>query len=100
MKSKYQIGWIGIRVQKAGKSARIFKNQGWIKLNSHADTNNRNGFDYIRCAVDGNYFKTYDFKPFKEAGLQGLAIWFSDAQWKYNSGFTDKQWQNRRIIEI
>ncbi len=65
-----------------------------MKIN-HFCMNNRNGFDYIKPVVNKNDFAE------KCLGLpvNGIAVWFSDAQWAKNNSVTDKQWQNRIILE-
>lgn len=98
MKSKYQIGWIGIRASKTGRASKILKKEGWIRLD-HASLNNRNGFDWIRAAQTFEAFNTTKWNDLAEAGLCGFAVWFCDAQWGQNSGITDFQWQNRKNIE-
>ncbi|MGD1088714.1 MAG: hypothetical protein ABR955_08310 [Verrucomicrobiota bacterium] len=98
MKSKYQIGWIGIRSSKIGRSARLLKNQGWMKI-GHAEINNRNGFNWIRPVQTVADFNSKDWRQLADAGLVGLAIWFCDAQWGKNAAITDVQWQNRALIE-
>lgn len=93
----YQMGHIGIRVSKLGKAAKLLKSGGWIKL-GHADINNRNAFDWILPNKTKDQFTAMDWTKLSDAGLNGIAAWFCDVQWKYNSALTDAQWQARTLI--
>jgi hypothetical protein len=96
--SKYTTGWMGLRASKAGRSSKLLKRTGWIKL-GHADLNNRNGFDWVRPGRTHEQFLAADWRELAAAGLVGIAVWFSDAQWGLNAGVTDAQWCRRAIIE-
>ncbi len=98
MKSKYQMGWFGIRASKMGRAARLLKNQGWIRTGP-AELNNRNAWNWIRPGQTSEDFNQRDWSDLANAGLEGIAIWFCDAQWGANAGITDVQWINRAIIE-
>lgn len=94
MKSKYKMGWIGIRASKLGQAGRLLKNQGWIKITS----DNRNALNWARPVRTNEQFMATDWSQIANAGLEGTAFWLSDAQWGANAGITDKQWQQRAII--
>jgi len=96
--SKYKLGWIGLRVAKHGKAASALKRAGWIRI-GHTELNNRNGWDWILPTVSGDRFDTQDWRPLATKGLEAIAIWFTDAQWGANTGITEYQWRDRRIIE-
>lgn len=95
--SSYRYGWIGLRALKLGNSARLLKKLGFMKQSS-AQLNNRNGFNYV-LPFGVKRIESFDFNSLKNKGFEGLAIYFTDAQWKYNAGITDKQWQGRIVIE-
>jgi hypothetical protein len=99
MKSKYKIGWIGLRVSRLGQSANRLHRDGWVKT-GHAALNNRNGFDWIRPVRTREQFQETDWMDFAAHGLEAIAVWFSDAQWGMIAGITDNQWRDRRIIEF
>lgn len=98
IKSKYQMGWIGIRASKVGRSSKLLKKQGWMKL-GHADLNNRNGFNWVRPVQEEKDFINKNWSELANVGLEGIAIWFTDAQWGADAAVTDVQWQKRAIIE-
>lgn len=93
------MGWVGLRVSKLGKSSKILKRQGWFTTGGAAELNNRNGFNWIRPGKTNAQFNEIDWRELANAGLVAVAIWFCDAQWKFNAGITDAQWQNRAIVE-
>jgi len=97
--SKYQIGWIGIRASKAGRAANLLKKDGWMKTQGHASLNNRDGFDWIRPLKTQDQFEATDWTRYSFKGLEGIAVWFTDAQWETQTGLTAAQWNNRSIIE-
>lgn len=66
---------------------------------SIGELSNRNGFNFIVPVVTRDQFESMDFRSLADAGFDGIAIWFTDAQWGHNSEITDAQWQNRAIIE-
>lgn len=64
-----------------------------------ADLNNRNAFVWMRpCRTEAEYLAT-DWSALAKAGLEGIAMWITDAQWGHNSNVTDHQWTHRSIIE-
>lgn len=96
--SKYKLGWIGIRASRLGRSGRLLKKLGFWKEN-HAQLNNRNGFNWVRPCKSAHDFKAIDWKALAAAGLDGVAMWITDAQWGSNAAVTDRQWQARIPIE-
>lgn len=96
--SKFEMGWIGIRISVHGKSSKLLKSYGWIKL-GHAELNNRNGFDWVRPGITKEQFDQQDWTKLADTGLEAIAIWFCDAQWKNGSSLTNTQWKNRAIIQ-
>lgn len=92
------MGWIGIRCEKIGKASKILKREGWIKL-IPAQVNNRMAFNWVRPVRTNDQFNATDWLSLANAGLIGIAIWICDAQWKVGGDITDRQWQNRAIIE-
>ncbi len=96
--SAYQLGWIGIRVAKAGRASKILKRDGWIKMDP-ASINNHNAFGWMRpCRTEEEYLTT-DWNYLAKAGLSGVAMWITKAQQGKNSSVTDHQWQRRSLIE-
>jgi hypothetical protein len=55
MKSKYKIGWIGIRVGK------LLEGYGWMRLDP-ASPNNRDGFDWAMPSQTRNGFLETDWR--------------------------------------
>ncbi len=90
MLSKYKLGWIGLRCERA--NGVKLKKIGFIDIGR---VNNKNGFDYIKPVVNKNDFA----EKCRGLPVNGTAIWFSDAQWGKNRSITDKQWQSRIILE-
>ena len=96
--SAFQLGWIGIRVSKSGRAAKLLKRQGWIKQHP-AEHYNRNAFNWMRpCRTEAQYL-AMEWSPFAKAGLEGIAMWITDAQWGHTASVTDHQWQLRSTIE-
>ena len=98
--SAYKLGWIGIRVIRVGKAAKILKNDGWMKMSSGAEVNNRNAFNWMKPVVSREKFETMDWTKLANAGLEALAVWITDAQWGESAAITDHQWADRRVIEL
>lgn len=71
---------------------------GFFKLDP-ASLNNRNGFAWMVPCSSVERFLAMDFRPLAEAGLVGIAVWITDAQWVMNAGITDVQWQRRALID-
>lgn len=98
-KSKYQMGILGLRVQKIGKAHPILKSLGFLELDP-AHVNNRNGFGFQAFIKDRQ--KVEEFRAMapklKSLGFEGLAFFITERQWELNGGMTDKQWQDRIII--
>lgn len=96
--TKYNMGWIILRLSKTGRAGRLLKRAGWMPTD-RAAINNRHGADWLRPVARREMFEAYDWTPLAAAGAQGLAYWITDAQWGINAGATDKQWQRRVTIE-
>jgi hypothetical protein len=97
MKSKYQIGYIGIRVSKLGQAGKLLKSAMWAKHNPMG-LNNRNSFKFTKSGITKDQFFSFDFSSLKKAGLDGVAFWVSEAQILRNSSITDHQWSLRRDL--
>lgn len=95
MKSKYQIGLIGVRLSTKGASSKLLKNLGAMKCGPQ-ELNNRNAFDAVIWTKTEEEFKSFDLAQFAAAGASGFAVWITDAQWRVNDAVTDRQWINRR----
>jgi hypothetical protein len=90
--------WIGIRVERVGRAAKILTAAGFWREKSAA-LNNRSGCTYIRpCGSRAMEDFKLIFDRASAAGLKGIAFQWCDLQWKHNAGLTDAQWQAR--IEI
>ena len=89
---------VGIRVEKLGKSANLLKKMGFVKCN-HANRNNVNGFDLINFVGPKSKFDDIDWSKLSKLGFSGVAVWFTDSQWKHNSPITEKQWSEKAVIE-
>lgn len=96
--SAFKLGWVGIRVSKVGNASKILKRLGYFK-SGPADLNNRNSFAWLRPGRTKAEFDAIDWRQLADAGLQGIAMWFTDAQWGHTAGITDVQWQDRRVID-
>lgn len=99
MKSKYQLGWIGLRVTRHGRAAATLKRSGWMRSH-HADRNNRNAFDWVKPTITHDQFDHTNWNDLASRGLEAVAFWLTDAQWGRNAGLTDRQWQDGRLIEL
>lgn len=99
LKSKYHLGIAGIRAKVTGKSSQALKKEGWIKLN-HADQNNYYAFDWVKFAITRDQFMAKDWSVLSSSGMEGIAIWITDAQWGEFAPITKKQWENRAMIEL
>lgn len=97
--NKYKEGWIGIRAKRVGRAARALKRSGWMRTGGHAELNNRDGLDWLRPMKTREDFKSFDWAALANLGLNGVAFWFTDAQWGRSSGITGKQWRERAIVE-
>lgn len=96
--SKYQIGWIGLRARTLGNARKKLIADGWISVPMD-DLNNRNGFNFvIPLKTKDAYLKTC-WSTLSDKGLNGIAMWISDAQWAKNKFVTYAQWKDRSIIE-
>ena len=82
---------IGFRANRVGKSGKLLRRLGW--QSSPAQINNILGVDYIIPCKTFDQFKAFDFKSLD--GFNGMAFWFTDAQWSKNEFLTHKQWQCR-----
>jgi len=96
--SAYKLGWIGIRCERTGMAWPFLKRQGWMR-STPAQLNNRNAFNFIRPCRTHEEFLALDVKRLASLGMVGIAFWITDAQWGKNAPITDKQWEERRVIE-
>ena len=91
-----------IRCARIGRSAKLLARYGWRKYHSHADTNNRNGADWINFGVNKEQFAQImsreSLDKLRSAGFIGTAFWITDLQWKHDTSITDKQWDERITI--
>lgn len=99
MKSKYKMGWIGIRVGRLGGAGRLLRDSGWLRLD-HSSPNNRDGFDWVLPCQTRSGFLAMDWRTLAGAGLEGMAFWVSSAQREADTGMTAAQWGERALIEM
>lgn len=97
MRSKYKVGWVGLRVSRTGRAGRALRQTGWMRCDS---AENRNGFDWLLPCKTRDQFHAMQWNTLAASGLDGIAVWFSDAQWGKSAGITDTQWQDRHSIAL
>lgn len=85
MKTKYEMGWIILRIAKRGRAVAALKKAGFM-FHSHAELNNRTGSDAVKPVATLADFKGFDWRRFSERGLEGIAFWITDAQWGKKHG--------------
>lgn len=95
--TKYSMGWICLRTNRVGRASKMLLADGWMRQ-SRAQINNRIGTDWSLPCVSREKFSREYFAKLESAGLSGLAIWITDAQWSKNMRETDAQWHNRIVI--
>ena len=96
MKSKYQIGHIGLRISRVGNAGRLLAALGWRQ--DHAQLNNRDAFGAVIPNKTREDFAAFDWSRLSTLGMEAVAVWISDAQWGANSGMTTAQWRARKEI--
>lgn len=93
--NKYEIGWIGLRVERLGRSAKLLRRMGFVKTTPSVD---RNGFNWLQITGTKDQFDAMFWTPLAKAGLKAVAVWYTDAQHDQNAAVTDLQWRARQRI--
>lgn len=97
-RTKYNHGWLGIRVEKLNGTGKLLRSMGWLKADS-ANKNNPAGFNWMRYGQPESAYNGEMIQKLAAAGLDGLVGWISDAQYERGIGMTRKQWQATRRID-
>ncbi len=97
MITKYNHGWLGLRVTKLNGCGRLLRKNGWFKAD-RANKNNPCGFDWMRYGQPDSAINSPITWELSANGLCGLVGWISDAQHERGVGMTRKQWSKTRVI--